>query len=508
MALSSLRASSARPSAAPDAAQPLKIVFVASECAPLAKSGGLGDVVAGLSKALRALGHDARIVMPLYSAIDRERFGITFHNTSCVHMGAGEEQWVGVFQTTLDGVPIWLIECDKFFARPGLYDDGNDEYLDNAYRFGLLSKAALQVCKDRAWFPDVAHLHDWMTAPTAAFLKTWDRFLSPLSQTGSVLTIHNIGHQGVYSPEVLRYYGLGGELYRPDIFESHDYVNLLKGGVHFADAITTVSPTHAREILSPQGGQGLAPYLSQRHNDVFGILNGADYEVWSPETDHFIPAHYSASDLSGKAACKRELQRRCGLEERADVPIVGIVSRFARQKGFDLIMEMLPRALDEMAMQFVVLGTGDHYTEGFFHWLMHTRRNAGGFIGFSDEMSHLIEAGSDFFLMPSRYEPCGLNQIYSMKYGTLPIVHATGGLEDTVENYDENAGTGTGFKFWDSNAGALYYTLGWAISTWWDRPQHLRQLQQNALAQHFSWDDAAPNYLPVYRRAMENRRHY
>ena len=272
--------------------------------------------------------------------------------------------------------------------------------------------------------------------------------------------------------------------------------------------ITTVSPTHAREILSPGGGQGLAPYLSNRYEDVFGILNGADYDLWSPESDTLIPANYSAADLSGKAECKRELQRRFGLEERADLPIVGVVSRFAAQKGFDLIMEMLPRALDEMAMQFVVLGTGDNYTEEFFHWLLHTKRNAGGFIGFSNEMSHLIEAGSDFFLMPSLYEPCGLNQIYSLKYGTLPIVHATGGLDDTIENYDESAGTGTGFKFWDSNAGSLYYTLGWAISTWWDRPQHYAQLQQNAMAQHFSWDDAAPNYLPVYRRAIEKRRRH
>ncbi len=505
MALSTLHPSAERHTTAPNS-ESLKILFVASECAPLAKSGGLGDVVAGLSKALRTLGHDARIVLPLYSSIDRERFGISFQSTSCVHMGAGEEQWVGIFKTTLDGVPVWLIECDKFFARPGLYDGEGGEYLDNAYRFGLLSKAALQVCKDRAWFPDVAHLHDWMTAPTAAFLKTWDRFLSPLSQTGSVLTIHNIGYQGTYSPDVLKYYGMSGELFAPDIFEAHGQVNLLKAGIHFADAITTVSPTHAREILTPAGGQGLAPYLSNRSNDVFGILNGADYDLWSPESDKLIPANYSAQDLSGKAECKRELQRRFGLEERDDLPIVGVVSRFASQKGFDLIMEMLPRALDEMAMQFVVLGTGDNYTEEFFHWMLHTKRNAGGFIGFSNELSHLIEAGSDFFLMPSLYEPCGLNQIYSLKYGTLPIVHATGGLDDTVENYDENSGSGTGFKFWDNNAASLYYTLGWAISTWWDRPQHYQQLQQNAMAQHFSWDAAAPNYLPVYRHAMENRR--
>jgi starch synthase len=492
--------------ASPATASPLKVLFVASECAPLVKSGGLGDVVGGLSKALRALGHDARIVLPLYSSLDRNRWNIRFKSTSCVHMGAGEEQWVGVYETKLDGVPVRLIECDKFFARAGLYDDGQNEYLDNAYRFGLLSKAALQVCKDTAWFPDVAHLHDWMTAPAAAFLKTWDRVLSPLSQTASVLTIHNIGYQGTYTPDVLRYFGMGAEYFSPDIFEAHGRVNLLKGGVHFADAINTVSPTHAHEILQPAGGMGLAPYLSNRSADVFGILNGADYESWSPESDALIPANYSPSDLSGKAVCKAALQSRLGLEARPDIPVVGIVSRFAAQKGFDLIMEALPRALDEMIFQIAVLGTGDRYTEEFFGWLFRHYPGARGHIGFSNELAHLVEAGSDFFLMPSLYEPCGLNQIYSLKYGTLPIVRATGGLEDTVQNYDENAGTGTGFKFYQSDAASLYYTLGWAISTWYDRPHHYKALQQNAMAQHFGWDDSAPKYLDLYQHAIRNRR--
>ncbi len=494
-------------SASPASSRPLKILFVASECAPIVKSGGLGDVVGGLSKALRALGHDARVVLPLYSSIDRARWGLkpSVPSTSCVHMGAGEEQWIGVQETKLDGVPVWLVDCDKFFARPGLYDDGRDEYLDNAYRFGLLSKAALQIVKDRAWFPDVAHLHDWMSAPTAAFLKTWDRFLSPLSQTASVLTIHNIGHQGTYSPEVLRYFGMGAEYFAPEIFESHGTVNLLKGGIHFADAINTVSPTHAHEILTPGGGMGLAPYLNNRASDVFGVLNGADYSSWNPESDTLIPARYSASNLEGKAECKAALQARLGLEVRPDVPVIGIVSRFAAQKGFGLIREALPRALGEMVFQIAVLGTGDRYTEEFFGWLFAHYPGAKGYIGFSNELAHLVEAGSDFFLMPSLYEPCGLNQIYSLKYGTVPIVRATGGLEDTIQNYNEATGEGTGFKFYDSSASSLYYTLGWAISTWFDRPQHYKQLQQNAMAQHFSWDDSAPKYVEVYQHAIGNR---
>ncbi|MDF2441088.1 MAG: starch synthase, partial [Abditibacteriota bacterium] len=236
-------------------------------------------MVAGLPKALRRMGHDVRIVMPLYRTINRQKFGIEWQTTSCVHMGHGEEQWVGVHHALLDNeVPVWFVDYDRFFGRFGLYGDGQSEYGDNAWRFGLLSKAAMQIAKDQSFYPDVMHTHDWMTAPTAAFLKTWDHVLSPLSATASVLTIHNIGYQGIVPREVLGYYGIGDEYFTPEIFEDHGRLNLLKGGIHFADAITTVSPTHAQEIIGPIGGQGLAPYLGNRARDVFGILNGADYE--------------------------------------------------------------------------------------------------------------------------------------------------------------------------------------------------------------------------------------
>lgn len=453
------------------------------------------------------MGHDARIVMPLYRTINRPKFGIQWQTTSCVHMGAGEEQWIGVHGALLDNeVPIWFVDYDRFFGRFGLYGDLQSEYKDNAWRFGLLSKAAMQIAKDQNFHPDVIHVHDWMTAPTAAFLKTWDRVLSPLSQTASVLTIHNIGYQGIAPREVLNYYGIGDEYFTPDIFEDHGRLNLLKGGIHFADAITTVSPTHAQEIRGPIGGQGLAPYLAKRAPDVFGILNGADYEHWNPEVDDTLPANFSAGNLVGKAICKAELQKQFGLEVRADVPIVGIISRFASQKGFDLVRAMLERALEDMTFQVAVLGTGDLATEAWFHRLIETHPAVGGHIGFSVPMSHLIEAGSDFFLMPSLYEPCGLNQIYSQKYGALPIVRATGGLDDTVINYDEASGTGTGFKFSDISPEALYYTLGWAISTWYDRPQHFRAMQQQAMQQHFGWDDSAQEYVRVYQHAIANRR--
>ena len=418
----------------PPAAKPVakRIVFIASECTPLAQTGGLGDVVGGLSKALRQRGHDARIIMPLYGKIDRFKYGIHFSRSCCVHFGHGEEIWVGVFEGKLDGVPIWFVAYDRFFGRPQIYDGDED-----CYRFGLLSKAALQICKDENWIPHVAHVHDWMTSPAAVFLKTWDRVLSPLSETASVLTIHNIGYQGKFKPEVMGFYGFGADYLTADKFEDFGGINLLKAGIQYADVITTVSPTYANEIRGPIGGMGMQMYLNNRSERVTGIVNGVDTDVWNPATDRYLPATYSADNLAGKAVCKKALQERFGLHVDPKVPIFGIVSRFAPQKGFDLIRGALPQAMRDMLMQVVALGTGDPFTESFFRWLHGAHpHSANAHIGFVPELAHLIEAGCDFFIMQSIYEPCGLNQMYSSLYGTLPVVRATGGLDDTVENYD------------------------------------------------------------------------
>ena len=486
---------------------PLKILFVASECTPFAKVGGLADVVASLPKILRLHGHDARVLIPLYSSIDRVKYRIEFEQSCCVHMGNREEQWIGLNRAQLDGqVPVWFVDCERFFGRPGIYDQPWGEYTDNAFRYALLSKAALQVCKDTGFVPDVMHCHDWPTALVPVFLKTWDRELSPLSDAASVLTIHNIGYQGVYHPSAFSYIGVGTEHFHPDKFEDHGNINLLKAGIFFADAITTVSPTYALEILGPAGGRGLAPYVFNRRADLYGILNGADYEHWDPGTDPNIPDRYSADNLLGKAVCKAALQKRMGLEVRSDWPILGIVSRFAQQKGIDLIRQALPWALNHMLFQLVVLGQGDSSAEEFFRWLAAQQRGRVGIhIGFSNELSHWIEAGSDFFLMPSIYEPCGLSQMYSLKYGTIPIVRATGGLEDTVENYNQSTGEGTGFKFLDPTPQALHDTIGWAISTWFDRPHHIAQIRRAAMAQDFSWEKSVRQYEVVYRNAIRNR---
>jgi starch synthase len=330
--------------------------------------------------------------------------------------------------------------------------------------------------------------------------------LSPLSTTASVLTIHNIGYQGNFDNSVLGFYGFGADYLTPDKFEDFGRINLLKAGIQYADDITTVSPTYANEIKGPIGGMGMGMYLNDRGDRVSGVLNGVDTTVWNPAIDHYLPARYSRDNLAGKAECKRALQERFGLTVDPKIPLFAVISRFAPQKGFDLMRGSLPQALRDMIMQVVVLGTGDAFTEHFFRWL--TEANPGranAHIGFAPEVAHLIEAGSDFFIMPSIYEPCGLNQMYSSIYGTLPIVRATGGLDDTVENYNEAAGTGTGFKFWEISGRALYYTIGWAVATWYDRPHHIAAMQQQGMSRDFTWDNSAQQYEQVYENAIAHR---
>lgn len=484
-----------------------KVMMVASECSPFAKTGGLADAVSGLSKALSKAGHEVRIVMPLYAHIDYAAYNLEYVGPACIHMGDREENWVGIHRGRINGrITVWFVDFQRFFGRAGIYNDASGDYSDNAFRYGLLCKAAMQVSKDFGFIPDVMHLHDWPAAPTAAFLKTWDAVNSPLSNTASVLTIHNIGYQGKYHASVMSYFGLSSQ-FTSDKFEDFGQANLLKAGIHYADMLTTVSPTHAREVLEPEGGHGLTPMLEKRRSDFVGILNGCDIEHWDPENDPLIASTYTADDLEGKAVCKRELQKLFKLPVRDDLPVFSIVSRFAAQKGFILIEDMIEQALEEMEFQLVVVGSGDPEIEAYFRQLaVEWPDRIGLHVGYSEEVAHQAEAGSDFFLMPSLYEPCGLNQIYSLKYGTLPVVRATGGLDDTVENYHEQTGGGTGFKFIQPTGKALYNTMGWAISTWFDRPEHIEQMRKTAMSRQFDWNRSARQYAEVYRRAVANRR--
>lgn len=488
--------------------RPLRILMIASEAVPFAKTGGLGDVAGTLPRALQRRGHEVTVVLPRYGWIDGARHGLRpFHAPMGVWMG-GVEEWCAVEATEIEGVTFALVRYDRYFDRPLLYHDAQfRDYADNPRRFAFLTRAALQLCRDRGWAPDVVHVHDWQTALGPAYLKVWHWNDPVLGGAASVLTIHNIAYQGRYPAEHWPYIGLRWDNFTADTFEDHGATNFLKGGIRFTDALSTVSPTYARETLGPIGGHGLGPYLLRRGADYVGILNGADYGEWDPSRDPKIPARYDASSLAGKAVCKRELQRRLQLEVADDIPVVGIVSRFVEQKGFDLLAPVIGSIVRGMRVQFAVLGAGDKQLEAFFGPL--PRRypgRIGTWIGYHDELAHWIEAGSDFFLMPSRYEPCGLNQIYSLRYATLPIVRATGGLDDTVEQYDERTGDGTGFKFHDPTPGAVHDTVGWAVSTFYDRKPHLEAMRRRAMSRDFSWERSAAAYERLYERAIANHR--
>ncbi len=488
--------------------EPLNIALIASESVPYAKSGGLADVVGALPKELAQTGQRVIVILPLYSSIDREKFSLRpFLSPLGVWMGNAEE-WCAVYSAENKGIPYYFIESNKYFDRHPIYHDAEiQDYLDNARRFGFFTRAALQLCHDMGFTADIVHLHDWQTALGAAYLKLWHWNDSVLGRSASLLTIHNIAYQGVYPAAEYDYLGLQPGNFTADKFEDHGQVNLLKGGIIYADMVNTVSPTYANETRTPVGGAGLAPFLNNKGGNYIGILNGVDYEEWDPANDALIPSRYSPVDMSGKAVCKRELQRRFLLEDNPAIPLVGVISRFVPQKGLDLLAQVIETIVADMRVQFVFLGAGDKAPEWFFGSLpARYPGQIGAWIGYHNEIAHWIEAGADFFLMPSIYEPCGLNQIYSLKYGTLPIVRATGGLQDTVQQYDEATGTGTGFKFVDANPAAVYYTTGWAVSTYYDRPAHIQQMRQAAMAQHFSWADSAEKYLQAYQQAIANKR--
>jgi len=487
---------------------PLKIAFLASEAVPFVKSGGLADVVGALPKALAANGHDVIVILPAYAAIDPERWGLRpFINPLGVWMG-GAEEWCGTSTTTTAGVRFYLITCDKYFARHGLYHDAEfHDYRDNARRFGFFTRAALQLCRDMGFAADIVHAHDWQTATAPAYLRIWHWDDAVLGGAASVLTIHNIAHQGKYDRSDYDYLGLQWANFTDDKFEDFGGINLLKGGIAYADLVTTVSPTHAAETRGDIGGNGLGPWLTAKGDRYRGILNGADYEHWNPANDPLIAACYAPGAMAGKAICKRDLQRRMMLEGAPDVPLIGVIGRFVGQKGFDLLARSIERIVGGMRVQFAILGAGEKELEWTFGPLPgRYSGQIGSYIGYDEELAHRIEAGADFFLMPSLFEPCGLNQLYSLKYGTLPIVRATGGLEDTVEQYDEATGDGTGFKFLQPTAQAVYDTVGWAVSTFYDRPEHVRRMIGKAMRQDFSWERSAAAYEQAYRQAIAEKR--
>lgn len=482
--------------------RPLRVLFVTPEVEPFVKVGGLADMVGALPKELAALGLDTRVVCPLYGST--KRVGEWCERGEPLGVDVGPEaRWARVWETALPGgaVPAYFIEHDWFFARPEVYSEQGD----NAHRFVFFSRSALALCEQLGWIPDVIHCHDWTVGLVPVFLNTTLRD-TPLSHAATVFTIHNLEHQGHADKSVVSFARLPWSEFRADSLESYGGVNLMKAGLYHSTKLTTVSPTYAQEIRTKAGGCGLDQVLQFRGADLVGILNGIDAVSWDPATDRSLPANYRAGDLAGKAVCKRALQQELGLAVDARAPLFGVVSRFASQKGLDLLAEALPRVLEQMNAQFALLGNGDPRLEEFFRSVpaIYPGR-VGTQVGFNGHLSRLIQAGSDVFVMPSRSEPCGLTQMYAMRYGTPPIVRATGGLVDTVENYEEGRETGTGFVFHDATAGALADTIGWACATYHDRPAEFAGLQQRGMAKDFSWRASAQHYAELYGWAVEAR---
>ena len=484
----------------------MKILMVTSETVPFAKTGGLADAVSALALILKKQGHDVRIVMPRYYKIDRTKLKPI---EAPLAVAAGQiETWVKVYESTLPSseVPVYFIDHEQCFGRDGIYGTkAEPDFHDNPYRSAVLCHGAFQICRMLGWYPDIMHAHDWFCALVPVLLKHVCRN-GYFAHTASVFTIHNLGYQGWYSKDSFPALGLDWNLYHGAGLERNGCINLLQSALSCADMITTVSPTCAQEIQTEEGGFGLDGLLRVRRDVVRGVLNGCDLDTWNPKTDKYIPYKFDSKNLANKAKCKAEVQKRLGLPVNPDVPLFGIITRLADQKGIAEVFAPTYGSIysicSNMDVQFAILGSGEKWCEDEINALQSKLPNLRAVIGYDEGLSHLIEAGSDFFLMPSRYEPCGLNQMYSMLYGTLPIVRRTGGLADTVEQYNEFSGDGTGFLFDSLTPGAIYDTVGWATYAYYNKKDHIKQMQVRGMTKDFSWNKSADGYLSVYSEAL------
>ncbi len=475
----------------------LNVLFVVSECVPFAKTGGLADVAGALPIALAQRGHDVRVVLPRYR-ITKKHPAERHPAPLAVPVGLGEA-WCSVWETRFSrsDARVYLLEHDALYDRGGIYGDAGGAYLDNLARYTLLSRGALRLCGALGWVPDIVHVHDWQTGLVPMYLNTLEAG-SPLGGAASIMTIHNMAYQGWFPKGDYYQTQLGWDQFNSRSIESFDGINLLKGGIYHATLVTTVSPRYSREIQSPEGGEGLDGALRDRGGDVIGILNGIDDEEWNPETDRHLAAPFTAEDIEGKVACKAALQAEMGLPVDPDAPIVGLVSRLAYQKGIDVFAAALGDILS-LGAQVAVLGSGERWAEDLFSHLSATHPRFRAYIGMNEALAHRIEAGADIFVMPSRYEPCGLNQLYSQRYGTLPVVRAVGGLDDTVE-HDR-----TGFKFEQLDADGLAQAVATAVYTYHERPEHFRLMQYHAMSKPMGWGHASRQYEALYRMALARK---
>jgi len=487
----------------------MKIAFAASEVVPFAKTGGLADVSGALPVELEKLGHDVKVFMPKYYSVDEHKFNLEYQswaNTMPIRV-AGIVHEVQLYKGYLPNskVEIYFIDCPYFFHRHNLYTNDHDE----DQRFICFSKSVIEAIQRLLWSPDIIHCNDWQTGLIPLYIKdnySWDKMFE---NTATVFTVHNIGYQGKFPQKTL----FNAEI-REDLFyhggriEQDGLVNFLKTGLSFADLINTVSETYAKELMTPEYSAGMHHLLKYREKDFYGIINGVDYEVWNPETDKLIPYNYSKEGLSGKEKNKEELLKKFSMPYQKDIPLIGIISRLAIQKGFDLIQASLGELMHFNA-QWIVLGSGEQKYENMFQAL-HEQipHNVGVYIGYNNDLAHLIEAGADIFLMPSHYEPCGLNQIYSLKYGTVPVVRKTGGLADTVQDWNEyntyGMDTGNGFSFVEYKPAALVNAVQRALGDYHNKPIW-KKIQLNGMHQDYSWEHSARQYEELYKKAKLKR---
>lgn len=476
----------------------MRIAILSSEAVPFAKTGGLADVAGALPKALVAQGVDAQLIVPLHQQIDRSLLSDAVVKDVPVEW-RGRVSPIRVFQSEAAGAPAYLIDAGLYFDKPSIYGYSNDHE-----RYAFFSRAALALLRKLEWPPDVVHGNDWPCGFAMSELRARRRYDEFFKNTKTLFSIHNLAYQGAFDPKDLWWLGFGDSPEKDD-FMLKGAASALKAGLVSADALSTVSPRYAAEIQTPEQGAGLDWLLRARRDFLIGITNGVDYDLWNPETDPYIAANFSAEDLTGKRECKRDLLRRFALPEdlaNLDRPVIAIISRLVSQKGYDLIRQ-LATAILQTGSFFIALGAGAKEYEDFLQsWHDQAPRQVGIYKGYAGEpLAHQIEAGADMFLMPSQYEPCGLNQMYSMRYGTVPIVRATGGLDDTVEHFNAQDGTGTGFKFREYHAGALLDKIREALY-FYSKPEIWRQIQLNGMAQDNSWDAAAKRYIDLYQKLV------
>ncbi len=484
----------------------MHIVFAASECVPFAKTGGLADVVGALPPELVKLGHKVTVYLPLYQQVRKH---LPDAPTTVIPSITIPFEFYNRFPSIVDGgqragVQYYFVNCPELFDRPELYGPKGSEYPDNAERFALFSRAVVEASK-LLGVPEVFHVHDWQAALIPVYLRTTYYYDPAFQHSSTILTVHNAGYQGWFPPKTTEQLLFPWDLFTMDKLEHFDTFNFLKGGIVYSDLVTTVSKKYAEEIRTVEFGNNLENVFNRRGADLRGILNGVDYTEWNPATDKHIPAHFTPQDLTGKDACRNELVAEFNLKPLMNsTPLLGIVSRFASQKGFDMIAQ-IAASLDQRDLALVVLGSGEGSYERFFrNWAAARPDRVGVSIGYNDALAHRIEAGADIFLMPSRYEPCGLNQIYSLKYGTVPVVRATGGLDDTIDEWEPSTQQGTGFKFLGYSPADLLAAIDRALAAY-AKPNSWHRLMLNGMGKEYSWAIAAKEYATLYDEAAARR---